>query len=232
MGKRKLTDQQQRRIKANRDKQLDTPELTGLVIAHYGTSLDIEDADGNTVVCSKRQNLGVVVAVEPRRTLLSRPDNRDELHAVAANVDQMFIVIAPTPPPSETTVDRYLVAAALQNITPIIVMNKEDLLPADPHQPELLSLVKQYNDLNLICLIVSAKHKHNLSLLDPLLSNKISVFVGQSGVGKSSIIATLLPELDIKTGHLSTLGQHGKHTTTTGAALSIRQECANFHYGI
>lgn len=234
MSKRKLTNQQQRRIQTKRDKLLDTPELTGLVIAHYRTSLDLEDSEGKVIVCNKRQNLGVivpgdkviwqmdtqtnkgiVVGVEERTSLLSRPDNRGAMHAVAANVDQMFIVLAPTPAPSQTTVDRYLIAAAIQNINPIIILNKEDLLPGDPHQPELLSLIDQYKQLNIPSLIVSAKIKHNLNLLDDFLYDKTSVFVGQSGVGKSSIMATLLPEQNIKVGDLSIQGQHGKHTTTT-----------------
>jgi ribosome biogenesis GTPase len=242
MSKRKLTQQQQRRVAAHRAKPLDTPERTGLVIAHYGSSLDVEDDNGNIIVCGKRQHLGtlvpgdrvtwqmdtannsaVVVRVAERNTLLSRPDSRGELHAVAANVDHLFIVIAPTPAPSQTTVDRYLIAATVQNIQPIIVLNKEDLLPEDPHHTQLLELLELYKSLQIPCLIVSAKCKSHLSLLDAYLLGKTSVFVGQSGVGKSSIIGTLIPGINIKTGDLSILGKHGKHTTTTARLYHLPQ---------
>lgn len=243
MSKRKINEKQRQRIETNRSKLLDTPEHTGLVVAHYGTSLDVEDESGNLIVCSKRQHLGVIVPgdsviwqmdlenntgvvlkVLPRRTLLSRPNTRGDMHAVAANIDQMFIVFAPTPPPSQTTIDRYLIAAETEGIKPILVMNKEDLLPNDPHQPELLEFLQQYKNLGVPCLVVSAKERQHISLLDQFLAGKISVFVGQSGVGKSSIISILLPELDIKIGDLSILGEHGKHTTTSARLYHLKQQ--------
>lgn len=240
MTKRKLTNQQQRRVAEKQAKILDTPQQSGLVIAHYGKQLEVEDQNGQIILCNKRQNLGtivvgdtvfwqldpsenagVIIAIQPRTTLLSRPDARGILHAVAANVDQMFIIIAPTPAPSLTTIDRYLVAATYQKITPIIVLNKEDLLPHDPLAQELLNVLALYERINITCMIISAKEKQHLNLVHEKLSDKISVFVGQSGVGKSSIIATLLPDLDIKTGDLSTLGKHGKHTTTTARLYHV-----------
>jgi ribosome biogenesis GTPase len=233
MTKRKLNQQQQRRVAAKHAKLLDSPQVSGLVIAHHGKHLEVEDPSGQLVICNKRQNLGpivpgdrvlwqlepnaqsgVVTALEPRSSLLSRPDARGNLHAVAANIDQMFIVIAPMPAPAVTTVDRYLVAAIYQNIQPILVLNKEDLLPNAPQQQEIMQLLKQYAQINVTSLVISAKQQL-LTALHAQLQNKTSVFVGQSGVGKSSIIANLLPNMDIKTGDLSTLGSHGKHTTTT-----------------
>lgn len=241
MSKRKINQQQQRRIEVNRSKLLDTPELTGLVIAHYGTSLDIEDATGNTIVCGKRQHLGtvvpgdkviwqmdtanntgVVLKVEERHSLLSRPDARGIMHAVAANVDQMFIVIAPTPAPNQTTIDRYLIAAEAQNIKPILVLNKEDLIPNTQQAPELLQMLQEYKKIGVDCLLVSARD-NNLSSLAQFLENKISVFVGQSGVGKSSIIGSLIPNLIIRTGELSNQSQQGKHTTTTSRLYHINE---------
>lgn len=243
MSKRKINQQQKRRIVANQAKKLDTPELTGLVLAHYGTSLDIEDSAGSTIACSKRQNLGVivpgdrviwqmdienntgvVVAIEPRTTLLSRPDARGQLHAVAANVDQMFIVIAPSPAPSQTTVDRYLIAAQLQNITPILILNKQDLLSTDPKQQELLDFCKQYTHIGVDTIMLSAKEKQNLDQLIERLNNKISILVGQSGVGKSSLISNLLPQHDIKIGELCTLAKHGRHTTTTARLYHLQNQ--------
>lgn len=240
MTKRKINQQQQRRIANKQAALLASEELSGLVVAHHGQNIEIEDAAGTLIVCKKRQHLGpivpgdrikwqsdpntqsgVVIALEPRTSLISRPDARGNLHAVAANIDQMFIVIAPKPAPSTTTIDRYLIAANDQNIEPIIVLNKEDLLPDDPQQTELLDLMHIYEAIGVSMIIVSAKKLQHLSLLHNKMVNKTSVFVGQSGVGKSSIIATLLPEVNIKTGDLSTLNPHGKHTTTTARLYHV-----------
>lgn len=233
MSKRKISQQQQRRIANKQAELLNTEELSGLVIAHHGHNVEVE-ANGKIVICKKRQHLGpivpgdrvkwqtdptnndsgVVTTLEARTSLISRPDSRGNLHAVAANVDQMFIVIAPTPAPNQTTIDRYLLAAGDQ-IEPILVLNKEDLLPVDPQQKHLLDLVHIYSQIGISTIIVSAKQQQHLSLLHEKMANKTSVFVGQSGVGKSSIIATLLPHMHIKTGELSVMLEQGRHTTTT-----------------
>lgn len=242
MSKRKINQQQQRRVAEKQHKQLNTPVLTGLVIAHHGQTLEVEGADGSLRSCNKRQHLGpivpgdhikwqldpiagtgVVTAVEPRNSLLSRPDARGTLHAVAANVDQMCIVIAPTPAPNQTTIDRYLVAAVSQNIAALLVLNKEDLLPIDPQHQDLLHLVELYKNVGVATIVVSAKQQQHLALLHEQLTNKTSVVVGQSGVGKSSLIATLLPEIEIRTGELSSLTLQGKHTTTNARLYHLPQ---------
>lgn len=242
MSKRKINQQQQRRVAVKQAKILNTPELSGLVIAHHGQNLEVEDISGSIITCNKRQHLGpivpgdrikwqldpvgqtgIVMAIEPRHSLLTRPDLRGKVHAVAANVDQMFITIAPSPAPNQTTIDRYLIAAANQNIEPIIILNKEDLLPIDLQQQLLLDLLKLYRGLGLQVLIISAKKQQNLPALHEKLTNKISVFVGQSGVGKSSIIATFLPEAEIKIGEISTLSKLGKHTTTNARLYHVPQ---------
>ncbi len=249
MTKRKLTQQQQRRVAQKQSKLLDGPQQAGLVLAHHGKHLEVENHNGQIIACNKRQNLGpivpgdrvlwqmeangqdgVVVAIEPRHSLLSRPDARGTLHAVAANVDKMFIIIAPSPTPAATTIDRYLVAAQHQKIAPILVLNKEDLLVKDTKQTELLELLNIYSLLNIPTLIISAKQKQHLAMLHEQLAKKTSVFVGQSGVGKSSILANLLPDQKIKTGDLSTLDkhrQHGKHTTTTARLYHVPELAAN-----
>jgi len=234
MSKRKISQQQQRRIASNREKLPNTPEHSGLVIANYGQNVAVENIDRKIILCNKRQHLdsivpgdqvlwqssddgssGVVLAVKPRTTVLSRPDARGKLHAVAANIDQMFIVIAPTPAPNQTTIDRYLIAATIQNLTPILVLNKEDLLGSDQQQQDLLKLLQGYKDLGIVTLKLSATQQQNIDLLRAQLKDKTSVFVGQSGVGKSSLISTLLPDIDIRVGEISELSKLGRHTTTT-----------------
>lgn len=233
MSKRKINQQQQRRVADKQSKQLNTPKSSGLVIAHHGYTVEVEAIDGTIYTCNKRQHLGpivpgdrikwqldpvsgtgIVTAVEPRYSLLSRPDDRDMLHAVAANVDQICIVIAPTPAPNQTTIDRYLIAATNQNISAILVFNKADLLPLDSQKQELLELLEIYKNIGITTIIVSAQQQQHLDSLYEQLANKTSVVVGQSGVGKSSLIATLLPEIAIRTGALTLQTQQGKHTTT------------------
>lgn len=238
MTKRKISQQQQRRIAKNQAQKLDSAKQTGLVIANFGQQLEIE-AEGKIILCSKRQNLGpivpgdeivwqsdrddqnaVVVAIKQRKSLLSRPDARGKLHAVAANIDRMFIVFAPEPKPSQTTIDRYLIAARIEGIEPVIILNKEDLL-ADTSYSDLLKLLAVYQQIGIKTIQISAKNLEHLSLLHEQMQNNVSVFVGQSGVGKSSIIATILPNIEIKIGAISeTIGQ-GKHTTTTARLYHV-----------
>lgn len=241
MSKRKINQQQQRRIEAKQAQILDSEELSGLVIAHFGKKLEIEAA-GESVQCDKRQNLGVlvpgdivrwhkeasttkgvVVAIEPRKTLLSRPDSRGNLHAVAANVDQMFIVSAPIPAPQQTTIDRYLLAAASSNIEPVIILNKEDLLGEIDAANPIRELLAIYKSIGIRTLLISAKKHQHLDELKMALTGKTSVFVGQSGVGKSSIISTLLPDLDIKVGAIADSIAQGKHTTTTARLYHLNE---------
>lgn len=238
MSKRKITYQQQRRVAIKQAKILTTPELSGLVIAHHGQKVEVESDDGSIIICNKRQHLGPIVpgdkikwqsdpigntgvvnAVIERKNILTRPDSRGGLHAVAANVDQMFIIVAPSPAPSQTTIDRYLIAAENQNIIPVIVLNKEDLL-LDTPLSDVLELLNIYRAIGIEVLVVSAKKAFNLIALHEMLRNKTCVFVGQSGVGKSSLIETFLPDANIKVGALSSL-QQGKHTTTNARLYHI-----------
>ncbi len=231
MNKRKITQQQQRRITKRQTELNDVAELSGLVIANHGQNIEIKTAPDNIVLCKQRRHLGpivpgdmvtwqqvpntntgVVTAIKPRFSLLSRPDQRGILHAVAANIQQMLIIFAPEPAPSLSTIDRYLIAARQQAIEPILVLNKEDLLTHDNQSSEFTSLLNVYQQIGIKIVSVSVKLVSHLDAIYILMADKNNVVVGQSGVGKSSIIATLLPELNIKVAVASTT--QGKHTTT------------------
>lgn len=246
MGKRKINDQQQRRIANKQAMLLNTNELSGLVIAHHGQNIEVEDVTtGIIYMCKKRQHLGnivpgdlvkwqvntetkngVVIAIDQRTSLLTRPDSRGNPHALAANVDNMFIIIAPTPSPQQTTIDRYLIAAQQQNVTPILVLNKEDLLSLELTQNNLIELLDIYNKIGIKTLIVSAKKNINIQAIRMEMTNKTSVFVGQSGTGKSSIIAIFLPLANIKTAEAE-LHAHGCHTTTSARLYHVNDLQAN-----
>lgn len=209
-------------------------EREGRVAAHFGRSLEVESRDGDQISlhrCHLRANLeglvtgdrviwreasdgsGVVVARGERRSVLERPDAQNQLRPVAANIDQILIVFAAEPEPHPNLIDRYLVAAESTGIPPVLVLNKSDLLPATGG--ELRDMLARYGDLGYALIEASARDDHGLSALLTQLSGRTSVFVGQSGVGKSSLIDRLLPDETLRIGALSTDTRKGKHTTTT-----------------
>jgi ribosome biogenesis GTPase len=214
------------------------PEQDGLVVAHYGTQVAVESEPGNSQRCHLRANLeglvtgdqvvwcegdpmGVVVAQRERHSVLSRPDPYGKLKPVAANIDQIMLVIAPRPEPHANLIDRYLVAAEVVGIEPVILLNKMDLLAAEPAlQAEMDELLAIYPTLGYRVIRTSIKDS-GLDELHGALFERTSVFVGQSGVGKSSLVNVLLPEADIRVGPLSASTQKGTHTTTTALLLHL-----------
>lgn len=207
-------------------------EQLGLVIAHYGVQADVESEQGEVYRCHLRANLpslvtgdkviwragkqlqGIVVAVESRQSVLCRPDAVGRLKAVAANVDLLVIVFAPLPTPYHNLIDRYLVAAEAANIEPLLVLNKVDLINQE-NKMLLDELVTDYKQLGYSVLSVSTYLPDTMQVLQSKLESHTSVFVGQSGVGKSSLVNKLLPNVTLKVGDLSILTNKGTHTTTT-----------------
>ncbi|MGH1486487.1 MAG: small ribosomal subunit biogenesis GTPase RsgA [Cellvibrionaceae bacterium] len=272
MSKRKLTKRQAWRIDkiqqeraaraAKRDSDLDGqlnaepdnsntsdsalgPEQEGLIIAHYGTQVEVEpssQSDGSLITrkrCHFRSNLGslvtgdkviwrdaepygVVVAVQPRSSELSRPDPYGDMKTVAANIDRLLVVIAPIPKPHTQLVDRYLVAAETLGITPVIIINKMDLVNED-NTAVIENFVTLYSGLGYEVIQASTKGGLGLSPLETFLQNYTSVFVGQSGVGKSSLINMLIPDLNLQVGAISEANQKGVHTTTTAQLFHFPQ---------
>ena len=210
-------------------------EQQGIVISNFGQQLDIEALEGprqgDIFRCFQRSNLeqlvtgdyviwqegdpvGVVIAALPRQNFLERPTGMGELRPVAANIDQIVIVIAPLPEPFANLVDRYLVAAEHYGLAPLLLLNKSDLIN-DDNRAALSALLLTYRDIGYPVLEVSSRHGDGMMALRELLDDRTSVFVGQSGVGKSALINHLLPGTNTLEGALSEAGDKGRHTTTS-----------------
>ena len=214
------------------------PEREGLVIAHYGTQVAVESEPGVSQRCHIRANIeglvtgdrvvwcegeptGVVVAQLDRQSVLSRPDPYGKLKAVAANIDQIFVVIAPYPEAHAKLVDRYLVASEVLGIEPVILVNKTDLLVSDVKlRADMEALMAIYPGLDYRVLYTSSK-QGGLEDLHSALRERTSVFVGQSGVGKSSLVNVLLPDAGMRVGALSESTLKGTHTTTTAQLFHL-----------
>jgi ribosome biogenesis GTPase len=214
--------------------QLAEPEA-GVVISRFGQHADVEDSQGqiercnirrtiNSLVCGDevvwRRSLqpqsgiqGVIEAVQERRSVLSRPDFYDGLKPVAANIDLLIIVSAVLPALSLNIIDRYLVAAEAMQIKPLLLLNKIDLLSAE-QRAVVEQQLDTYRVIGYEILLLSAKTGEGMLQLDQYLQSGTSIFVGQSGVGKSSLVNNLLPELQVVTQEVSDNSGLGQHTTT------------------
>ncbi len=176
----------------------------------------------------------VIEKIKPRRSVLNRPRPYSDPKPMVANVDLIVLVIAPYPDPIASLIDRYLIAAEQTGIDIIIVINKTDLLASDSNPAiceELNALAALYQSLNYQVFSLSAmndNHGENqiantqsANDLFQLLTNKTSVLVGQSGVGKSSIINSAADREIALTGEISDSTIKGKHTTTHSALFEL-----------
>ncbi len=165
-------------------------------------------------VSGKTGTLARIVQIQPRSSELTRVADDGSEQRIVANADQLVIVMAATnPEPRARLVDRFLVASYVQGLDPVLVMTKCDL--ADPQE-----FIDNFSDTNLK-IIKTSKVSPNLAELRSLIAGKKSVFVGHSGVGKSTLINQLAPESARVTGEVNEATGKGKHTSSSAVAIDI-----------
>ncbi|MEO0437063.1 MAG: small ribosomal subunit biogenesis GTPase RsgA [Pseudomonadota bacterium] len=163
---------------------------------------------------------GVVVASGNRLNALQRPDSFGDLKTLAANVSQVLVVIAPRPQAYANLIDRYLVSAELLGANAVIVLNKSDLIVDDESKQDFEQLLAPYTPLGYSVVKVQGKYEQIEALAD-YLTDHTSILVGQSGVGKTTLLNALVPEINERVGELSAEKEKGRHTTTTARLFDI-----------
>lgn len=205
------------------------PFLEGLVLSHLGQGLAVEGPDTSIVLCHTLRQLGSVTVgdrvlwrpvddgrgrvekILPRRSVLSRPAQGGRIRPVAANLDQIIVVVAPEPLPDWLLVDQYAAASEHRSLQVCIVINKIDRVL---QREDIEATLKTYRDIGYPCHMVSARTGEGLDALRETLKRNCSLLAGQSGVGKSSLTNALLPGKRLRTRELSEKAGLGRHTTT------------------
>lgn len=159
----------------------------------------------------------LITGIDARRNELTRPDSRGKVEILAANLSCVVAVAAPSPSPDWFVIDRYLAAAAVMNAVGIVVFNKSDL-DATPESTE--QHLAEYVSAGHLAFECSATTGYNLDKLHAALDNHVAIIVGQSGVGKSSIINKLL-DASLRTADISASTGEGRHTTVNSVMLDI-----------
>lgn len=243
MAKRRLSEQQQRRIKKahqavhaqHKDGQ---NSFQGLVISHRGGLINVEDRrDGKLICCKPRSNLGsiicgdqvivkslkkdcVITAIKERNNIIQRIDGFGKIHSIAANISQLVIFLSVVPPPNLFLLDQYLVSAEINKIKPLIVLNKIDLLKKQQSDPFALQTIYGHlaYDIHPISLLNDAR----IDELSAKFKQHVNLISGVSGAGKSSLIKKILPEHDtIKVAEISAFNKEGRHTTRTSTLYHL-----------
>ena len=210
------------------------PGELGVLVSHYGVAVDVRlDAGGLRSVKVKRRSGHVVgdrvevfgerLLRHERRTSLRRRDAMGHVHIVAANLDTLGIVVAPVPPTPAGFVDRALIAAEAAGIAPILIVNKADL----PESAQLLATIRETwldgpGAIALRIFETSAKSGAGIEAIFAYFAEgHRGAFVGTSGVGKSSLVNTLLPQVELPVGDINQFSGLGRHTTTTATLHAL-----------
>lgn len=184
----------------------------------------------NPVAVGDRVNITVnkegtafITEILDRRNYIIRksPNLSKQSHIIAANVDQVLLIVTVNYPETSTTfIDRFLASAEAYRIPVVLVFNKTDLLNDDERRYQEM-MVNLYKTIGYKCMQISATLPDTLSLMEPLLKDKITLFSGNSGVGKSTLLNQLIPGVNLKTAEISDAHNTGMHTTTFSEMLRL-----------
>ena len=184
----------------------------------------------NPVAVGDRVNITVnkegtafITEILDRRNYIIRksPNLSKQSHIIAANVDQVLLIVTVNYPETSTTfIDRFLASAEAYRIPVVLVFNKTDLLNDDERRYQEM-MVNLYETIGYKCMQISATLPDTLSLMEPLLKDKITLFSGNSGVGKSTLLNQLIPGVNLKTAEISDAHNTGMHTTTFSEMLRL-----------
>lgn len=159
----------------------------------------------------------LITGIHARRNELNRPNTRGKIDILAANIDLLIVVAAATPKPDWFIVDRYLSAAENMSASAVVLFNKTDL-PLPAGSDDALSV---YEEIEYPVLRCSAEDGDNVDELVNVIGRQVAIIVGQSGVGKSSLINRLSPESEQKTAEISGKHREGRHTTVNSVMISL-----------
>lgn len=225
--------------------------MTGTVIKNTGSNYMVLTDDGQTVACKIKGNFRLkgirttnpvavgdrvtitgtndetnyITAIEPRRNYIIRKATNlsKQGHILAANLDQVCLVVTLFHPVTSTTfIDRFLTTAEAYRVPAVIVINKIDLLEGDDEALEYLDAVAYlYESIGYPVVKLSARTGEGIDTLRSMLDGKTTLFSGNSGVGKSTLINDLIPGLDLATAEISDTHDTGMHTTTFSEMFEI-----------
>lgn len=223
--------------------------MNGLVIKNTGSWYTVKTDEGRTIDCKIKGNFRLkgirstnpvavgdrvsiitnsegtafITEIEDRRNYIIRksPNLSKQSHIIAANVDQVFLIVTVNYPQTSTTfIDRFLASAEAYRVPVVLIFNKTDiLLPEDLEYQEMM--INLYETIGYECKAVSAVEESVRETLAPLLKDKTTLFSGNSGVGKSTLLNNLIPGVNLRTAEISEAHNTGMHTTTFSEMLPL-----------
>ncbi|MDD6745447.1 MAG: ribosome small subunit-dependent GTPase A [Prevotella sp.] len=174
------------------------------------------------IVCNA-EGTAFITQIEDRRNYIVRKSQNlsKQSHIIAANVDQAFLMVTVSHPQTSTTfIDRFLASAEAYSVPVVLVFNKTDLLtPEERHYQQMM--VTLYETVGYVCREVSAMQGDGIDGLRALLSDRVTVLSGNSGVGKSTLINALVPGVNLRTAEISDAHDAGMHTTTFSEMIEL-----------
>ena len=224
--------------------------MNGLVIKNTGSWYTVLTDDGQTIDCKIKGNFRLrgirstnpiavgdrvtvnvgadqttafITEIEERRNWIIRKSQNlsKQSHILAANIDQVFLIVTVNYPETNTTfIDRFLASAEAYRIPVVLIFNKKDLLSEEESEYQQM-MIDLYENVGYECKAISATDKACTDELHDMLRDKITLFSGNSGVGKSTLLNSLIPGLNLRTAEISESHNTGMHTTTFSEMLRL-----------